>query len=564
VLFSPLSAPTQDVTFTATGSGAPTAELVATAVNPSATPGLGQAGQDATATAQQDDFWQGYAGAADGGLTQLAAGIAKVIAGLNQLAPGAHQLADGLKAAGAGATKLDAGTASAYDGAKKIAAGTKTAHSGAGALSSGVGQIAAGNTDLAGGLAKINGGLALLDGKTPASAGVKAAADAIAAIEAGVKQVLVGLQGVGGSVGAPTDADPTTNPPTPSVLKALGLIKGGVDLVRTPLWNDLLALKGLTTPGSPAFNPAFAALLAPKLADGITDNPSFDAPLAAWVAQLGTDLGTAALPAGVDPAHPAGGALAQASAGLDSLLTGVGRITVGLNAHTPGTFGVGDHGGVDYGLLALLDPASGLPAVVGGIDALYAGSAAALDGAGKLAAGATAAAAGSKALDSGLGKLATGTAALAGGLGQLAAGQHQVATGLPAAVSGSAKIAGGVDAVKSGVGQIGGGLGQVQSGAVGPLNTQLLQGSQNAKKQVAILDAAAGMAAQAPGGAGTSYVLTQSPTGFRLAAATTPVVKASSSHTARDVGVGLGGLAALVAAVIAGIAVGRRGARVTV
>ena len=81
--------------------------------------------------------------------------------------------------------------------------------------------------------------------------------------------------------------------------------------------------------------------------------------------------------------------------------------------------------------------------------------------------------------------------------------------------------------------------------------------SQNAKKQLAILDAAAALAPQAPGGAGTAYVLSQSPLGFRLAAATS---KASSSHTARNVGIGLGGLVALVIAVTAGFAIGRRSA----
>jgi hypothetical protein len=107
--------------------------------------------------------------------------------------------------------------------------------------------------------------------------------------------------------------------------------------------------------------------------------------------------------------------------------------------------------------------------------------------------------------------------------------------------------------VLAGAQKVDGGIRAVQSGAVAPLNTQLVQGSQNAKKQAAVVEAAGALAAQAPGGAGTSYVLSQfNP---KLAAATTP---SSDSHTARNVGIGLGGLVALVIAVTAGFALGRR------
>src|SRR5206468_695296 len=137
---------------------------------------------------------------------------------------------------------------------------------------------------------------------------------------------------------------------------------------------------------------------------------------------------------------------------------------------------------------------------------------------------------------------ATGAATLASGLGQLSAGQHQVATGLPAAVDGSGQIAGGIDQVLGGANKVEGGILAVQSGAVAPLNTQLIQGSQNQKKQIAIVEAAAALAAQAPGGAGTSYVLTQfNP---KLAASSTPATTSSSDHTGRNVGIGLGGFAA--------------------
>jgi len=71
-----------------------------------------------------------------------------------------------------------------------------------------------------------------------------------------------------------------------------------------------------------------------------------------------------------------------------------------------------------------------------------------------------------------------------------------------------------------------------------------------------VQEAAAALAAQAPGGAGTSYVLTNfNP---KLAAASTPAKTGSNDHTGRNVGIGLGGVAALVIAVVAGFALGRR------
>src|SRR3954462_13099063 len=178
VLFSPLGAPTQDVTFTATGSGAPTAELTATAVNPASTAGLSQSSQDANASGQQDDFWASFATGGNGGLTQLADGVGQMVTGLVALSPGAHQLADGIKAAGDGAVKLDDGTKKAFKGSKD--------------LSTGLGQIHGGQVQLTDGLKLINGGLAQLDGKTPTSPGLQGAVDGVAAIHAGMQLILAG------------------------------------------------------------------------------------------------------------------------------------------------------------------------------------------------------------------------------------------------------------------------------------------------------------------------------------------------------------------------------------
>ncbi len=538
VLFSPIGSPTQDESFTVTGSGVPTSELVATAVNPSTTSGLSQGQQAATASSQQDDFWQSFANGGNGGLTQLATGTAAMIAGLKALSTGAHQLNDGLKTAQTGANKLDAGTKSAYVGSQ--------------ALTSGLGKIRAGLA-------------ALDDPKT----GLASAVAGLKLLEAGAAQLAVGMHGVGGTSAAPAviPADPATGfAGSLSILLGLkhpagtfggtdpgGLIDG-ITAVKTGLapvasgldcavvvLNDILAGTGPTPgngrAGSP--DPCYTAIggHVPLIA-GETDATAIALLTAMTSTSSATSLFAAA--AGVhsvtdDPsvATPTGGALFQILFGLDHA---AGTLTPSLpptdvNYDKGGLYqimqGVSDGADLmDGGLLLLLSPSKGLPAAVAGIDALTAGATTA----------------------------ATGSATLTSGLGQLSTGQHQVATGLPAAVSGSGQIAGGVDQLLDGATKVNGGILAVQSGSVGPLNTQLLQGSQNQKKQIAIVDAAAALAAQAPGGAGTSYVLTQfNP---KLAASATP--STSSDHTGRNVGIGLGGFAALVIAVVAGFALGRR------
>jgi len=546
VLFSPLGSPTQDETFTATGDGAPTTELVATAVNPATTAGLAQAQQDATASSQQDDFWQGFANGGNDGLTELASGTATMIAGLKQLSTGAHSLNDGLKTAQTGANQLDAGTASAYTGSQQLTGGLKAIHTGQSSLTSG--------------LTKIHAGLALLADK---SLGVQAAVDGLTLIEAGAAQLAAGVHGVGGTSATPTAPSillglkhPASGSDPGGLVDVLTAVKAGLAPVASGLDCAVVVLNDIRTgtgasPGNGragTADPCYTAIggVVPPMAgdadataiallSAMTSTSSITSlyAAAAGVHAVTDDAGTVA--------HPTGGALFQVLFGLD---------------HAVGTLGASDKGGlyqvmqsvsngadqIDGGLLALLDPTTGLPAAVAGIDALTAGAGDALAGSTKLTTGSASALSGSQDLTSGLGQLSTG--------------QHQVATGLPAAVDGSAQIADGIDQVVDGATQVNGGILAVQSGAVGPLNAQLLQGSQNQKKQIAIVEAAAALGAQAPGGAGTSYVLTNfNP---RLAAAATPAKTGSSGHTGRNVGIGLGGFAALVIAVAAGFAIGRR------
>ena len=519
VLFSPLGSPTQDETFTATGKGAPTSEMVATAVNPATTAGLSQAQQDATAGSQQDDFWQGYASGGNTGLTQLASGTAAMITGLQQLASGAHTLASGLQAAGAGATKLDAGTKSAYVGSQ--------------ALSSGVSKIHAGQVKLAAGLTTIDGFLKQYadptNGLPAAAAGAHSVMDGVDAL----KTLYVG-----------TDAGSDPSKWT-GLLGGIALVKAGLLQLQSGVQASASCtatiLTALTT-GAHTLGESQPCLTStggvyPFDTTQVTGNTAtLLAGVAASFTAVATDAGDASPANGLTP-------LDTFNPGITQLLGGLAQVRGGLT-HPAGTFGATDPGGA-LELLTLLS--TGLHTkLVPGLDAAAAG-------AGPLSTGTDGALTGAVQLRDGSASAATGAAALTSGLGQLSAGQHQVATGLPAAVDGSAKIAAGLDQVLDGAGKVNGGILAVQSGAVGPLNTQLMQGSQNQKKQIAIVEAAAALASQAPGGAGTSYVLTQfNP---KLAASSTP---AGNDHTGRNVGIGLGGFAALVIAVVAGFALGRR------
>jgi putative membrane protein len=564
VLFSPLGSPSQDLSFTVTGHGVPVAELAATAVNPATTAGLSQAQQDATASSQQDDFWQGYANGGTGGLTQLASGTSAMIVGLKKLSAGAHTLNTGLKTAGAGANKLDAGTTSAYTGSKK--------------LSGGIGQIHTGQSSLTAGLAKIKAGLLLLDDKSPGK-GVNAAIEGLQLLQAGAAQVSEGMVGTSPTAtpAAPSNpsvlygvSHPATSVADPGgLLEVLGLVKtgltplaAGLDCAQT-LLNDIVKGTGPTgTDRAPKAGPVFTI---DSCYHDATTNPNSIVPL---IAAPTDPVAIAVLTKMTDVTNPAG--IHLGAVGVHSLVDApsvgnpkggvLGQLQFGVS-HPALTLGSADPGGllevlrsigggaqlINGGLLQLLDPTVGLPAALAGIDQLTAGAGDALTG--------------SQQLTAGSGDALTGSKTLVDGLGQLATGQHQVATGLPAAVDGSDQIAGGIDQVIDGATKVNVGILGVQSGAVGPLNTQLLQGSQNAKKQVAVIEAAGSLGAQAPGGAGSSYVLTQfNP---KLAASTTPST-GSSSNTGWYVGLGLGGLIALVIAVTAGFALGRRSQVTTV
>jgi putative membrane protein len=340
--------------------------------------------------------------------------------------------------------------------------------------------------------------------------------------------------------------------PVPSVLLGLMGAESNLSSTISPLQTDLGTLQALSA--NPGGDPALLTLL------------GTDATFATAFGNVVTHLATDAVPAGIFPVgHPLhnGGILVQVDAGLQQIIGGLQLIAAHLDSGTgpnPDPTGVTDPVGISGGLKQLLDPKKGLPAAVAGINKLYAGAGQAFVGSKKLLAGSGAALDGSQQLTTGSGDALAGSKDLASGLGKLSAGQHQVATGLPAAVDGTAQLAGGISQVLDGAKKVKDGIGQVQTGATGPLTSQLNTASQNGHKQLAVLAAASGLASSGPGGAGASYVLTQSTRNFSLAADTQA---GGGSHTARNVGIGVGGLVLLVVGLGGGFALGRQGRRHT-
>lgn len=505
VLFAPLGSAAVDEGFTAAGSGTPVAELRATAVNPSATQGLSATAQDSNAAFQQDDFWAGYASGGNGGLTQLADGATQLYQGLKGGLSGTQQAADG--------------SVALFNGSKQVHAG-----------------LADNPNGLTGGLRLIhNGLLQLADNK----AGLPAAVDGIKQLQAGVAAALAGVG---------DDSTPQT------IINGVDQISGGLALVIQGIQTQLVpGLQCLADVENGIVNGASAAVIAADPCYQVIDvsafmvggtlpgvaaiDPNFATnpltPLVFGLPQVTQGFVTAAV-TGINDPDPTKGLLAA----LGALKTGADELRFGLS-HAAKTLGPTDVGGlkeglalINGGLLQLLDPKKGLPAAVSGVDQLATGTGKALHGSELLLAG-----------------TGFGPKELTGGLKLLSDGLVAGAKSFPQAVSGANQIAQGVK--------------QVQAQAVAPLLKQLQQASQNAHQQIAVIDAAAALADQAPGGANAVYVLSQDTQGFRLAAASTKV-SSGGGHTARDVGIGLGGLALLVVGTLGGFAMGRRGSRVAV
>jgi putative membrane protein len=587
VLFTPLGSPVQDVTLTTAKNGTPVAELRATSVDPSSTPGLSASGQAATASYQQDDFWAQYASGANGGLTLIKDGLSQLLAGIIDGADGAKQLADGSAEAYAGSQDLSSGLGQIFDGQGALTKGLfqisdgqgdltqglKKIHNGQGDLTDGISQIHLGQGQLTTGLTQIAGGLGQLADPVE---GLPAAVDGIGQLQAGVASALAGVG---------DDATPQT------ILNGVAQLSGGLQLVIDGINNQLVPglqclavvendiVNGASS-GAIAANPCYqvidvsAFMVGGALPGVAAIDPTFlTNPLNALVFGLAalTDGFVTNAVAGINDPDPTAGLVAA----LGALKDGADQLHFGIT-HAAGTLGPSDPGGlkqglqlINGGLLALLDPTTGLPAAVDGINQLFGGasdavtgsqqltdgSADALDGSQQLTDGSGDALAGSRKLRDGAADAADGSQKLTDGTGEAYAGSKDLVDGLGQIADGQEQVAAGLPDAVDGIGQLIDGVGQAQDDAVGPLASQLTQASQNSHKQLAVLRGAAELAASGPGGAGATYVLTQSTRGFSLAADSS-----GSSHTTRNVGigVGIGGAVMLLVGLGAGMAMGRR------
>ena len=530
-------------------------------INPGANQALSGNARAANATQTQDDILHSLNGAADDGLTQLRTGVGTLVDGLTQLHDGSQQLSDGLATAAAGSQKLADGMHSADGGGRQLANGFNSP--------TGAPDLTSGSTALAAGLVLIDAGLAQL--ADPATGLPKAQAGS-AALSVGVSTILAGL--------GTYSTSPVPNPPT--ILYGLKKSRDGLTAIEA----------GITTQILPGLIAEKAGVLCVKhvilnVADGaaagadacytggvrpplpglctlcLTPSPVSFAVLHGVASKIGStgDTTNATLVGGLnlitggvsnplcnpanptDPLNPCG--VVQ---GLDAVNTGpasgLGKVTGGLLLVK---------GGLSNPACNPANPTDPLNpcGVLEGLTALNAGLTTAVNGVNQLHAGSTSAAAGANTLKGGIGTAGAGAATLAAGLDLLAAGADQLNAGVPTAVAGSNKITAGLGSAQSGAGQLQAGLADLQTKAVGPLGSQLLEGSSNARLELATIDATGDRAATAPMGADATWL-------YRLDA----VIPVEDSQTGRNLALGGAGLVLLLLGGGGGFLLGRRG-RVT-
>ncbi|MDQ1704647.1 MAG: putative rane protein, partial [Frankiaceae bacterium] len=381
VLFTPLGSSAQDVSFTTAGAGNPVAELRATAVDPTTTPGLSSASQTATAGFQQDDFWAGFASGGNSGLDQLSTGTASLVDGLVQLFAGATQLHNGIVTAGDGANKLDVGTKSAYVGSKKLSAGLGLIHGGlnksslgltgglrlihdglnntSAGLTGGLTAIHNGQASLTSGISDIHAGQAsLTTGLQQLAGGLAQFADPVNGLQKGV----VGLTAIQGGVqamlaGVGADGTPST------LLDGVKQLHDGAEALKSAFTNPTtginvgvacsidvmgVVINGNATPA--VADPCFAAAPFNGIRPLLPSMASIGAVSAGESAILQGVLTNALNPiyAGLTNPSPASGVVA----GISAISAGASLIHGGLS-HPAGAGGPTDPGGLKEGLSAV-------------------------------------------------------------------------------------------------------------------------------------------------------------------------------------------------------------------
>jgi len=245
-----------------------------------------------------------------------------------------------------------------------------------------------------------------------------------------------------------------------------------------------------------------------------------------------------------NPAHPGiSEGLDALVAGLTSAITGVNQLSAGATSAATGSKALAD-GTQQVAAGANKLSETGAEPISGGLGQLLAGGQKIDTGTGQLNVGA-------QRLDTGAGAAHTGSSALNDGLAKISAGEDKLAAGLPAAVTGSGQISDGAGKLLAGDKAVGAGLASVKSKATGVLASQLSSGTENAKLQLAGLEATTTRLTSDPA-ANMAYVLTQegSTSGVKLAG--------NQSHVARNIGLGVGGLLLLVVGLGLGFLDGRR------
>ena len=248
-----------------------------------------------------------------------------------------------------------------------------------------------------------------------------------------------------------------------------------------------------------------------------------------------------------DPANPCGvkQILVLVDGGIDSLVAGIsanlgGFVTKAYNGSVALASGT-----------AQVAAGAGKLSEIGAVP-LSDGLAQLLAGGRQLDAGVGALNTGAQQLNAGVIKASDGATALDAGIGKISAGEDKLAAGLPAAVTGSAALETGAGKLLDGSKAVGKGLGDVKTQATGVLASQLAAGTNNAKVQLAALDATSARLTSDPSAVGTTYVLTQN------AAGVTTVKASGTDHTMRNIGIAAGGALLLLGGLGAGFLSGRR------
>ncbi len=543
---------------------------------------------------------------ASDGSKLLVGGSQKLATGAGLTAAGATKLSNGLQLISGGLSQLGAST-----GLPAAKVGAMALQAGVTQISAGLGSRNADGTIL-NGLAKEGAGLgAVKGGLDQLGAGLPAAKGGVDAVKSGLDrtkgaldtQLVPGVNQVrdGLSAGAATDggvdqlkhvfqsaAGKLNCAPTPPMMPSKTTT--GCEDLQTGIYAiDHAASAADPNGGLKQQTQAGADGLA-KISQGLQTGSKSSDPKTFGVSEA---LG----------ASSAG--LNQISLGLTQAVVGVGKLDAGVGIPaTKGTLANGValiNGGVEQVAVGIKSGDRAHPGISEGLDALVAGLTSAITGVNQLSAGATSAATGSKALadgtqqvaaganklsetgaepisgglgqllaggqkiDTGTGQLNvgaqrlntgagaahTGSSALNDGLAKISAGEDKLAAGLPAAVTGSGQISDGAGKLLAGDKAVGAGLASVKSKATGVLASQLSSGTENAKLQLAGLEATTTRLTSDPA-ANTAYVLTQdgSTSGVKLAG--------SQSHVARNIGLGVGGLLLLVVGLGLGFLDGRR------